>query len=288
VGREFDPLPGHKSTVVLNITVLFYFFRTFYPKYCNKNQLYLLEYNLTNETSIDNYYTDFYYSDCFFPEARFIIHVSNAAYVWKTLDDFVLKDWNIVDTVTGDLNKDNTEDAAMIMQYKDSVIESCRAIWRDEKLKTKPRILVLVLKITDHYELKVQQNALVLRENEGDDTYPEDPYDGMEIIKGVLHLNFKWSVRGGGQAMHYIVRYQSNDFYPIGYNFESGYHSSVTTSDFNFSTKKYQQYGYDDETGRGGKYEKFNVKKKLPANSLKKLSDLKEPGSWKVIDNETI
>ena len=206
----------------------------------------------------------------------------------KTLDDFVPKDWNIIDTVTGDLNKDNTEDAAMILEYKDSVIERNRAIWRNQKQKTTPRILVLVLKIANQYELKVQQNVLVLRKNEGDDTYPDDPYESMEIIKGVLHLNFRWSVMGGGQAMHYIIRYQSNDFYLIGYTFESGYHSSITTSDFNFSTKKYQQYGYDDETGRGGKYEEFNIKKKLPASSLKKLGDLKEPGTWKVIDNETI
>jgi hypothetical protein len=206
----------------------------------------------------------------------------------KTLDDFVPKDWNIIDTVTGDLNKDNTEDAAMILEYKDSVIESSRAIWRDQKQKTKPRILILVLKVADHYGLKVQQNVFMLRENEGDDTYPDDPYNGMEIIKGVLHLNFNWSVRGGGQSKHYIVRYQSNDFYLIGYNFESGYHSSVTTSDFNFSTKKYIRHEIDDERGFGGTYYENDVKKNLPANALKKLSDLKEPGTWRVIYDENI
>jgi hypothetical protein len=206
----------------------------------------------------------------------------------KTLNDFVPKDWNVLDTLSGDLNKDNLEDAAIIVEYKDSVVESSRAIWRDQKLQTKPRILLLVLKVADHYELKVRQNKMLLRGNEGGGTYPDDPYESMKIVNGVLHLNFKWSVRGGGQAMHYIIRYQSNDFYLIGYTFESGYHSSVTTSDFNFSTKKYQQYGYDDEAGRGGKYEEYNIKKKLPANSLKKLSDLKEPRSWTVIEGETI
>ncbi|HTD99680.1 MAG TPA: hypothetical protein VK668_10340 [Mucilaginibacter sp.] len=206
----------------------------------------------------------------------------------KILNDFIPKDWNLLDTISGDLNKDNLEDAAIIVEYKDSVVESRRAVWRDQKLQTKPRILLLVLKVVDHYELKVQQNEMLLRENEGDDTYPDDPYESMEIIKGVLHLNFRWGVRGGGQAMHYIIRYQSNDFYLIGYTFESGYHSSVTTSDFNFSTKKYINYGYDDERGRGGQYSEYKIKKNLPPNSLKKLTELKEPGTWKVIDNETI
>jgi hypothetical protein len=158
----------------------------------------------------------------------------------KTLDNFVLKGWEIIDSVAGDLNRDNIEDAAVILEFQDSVVESNRAIWRDSKQKTKPRILLLLLSVGNHYELKVQQNELMLRKNETDDTYPEDPYSGMEITKGVLHLNFKWNVRGGGQEEHYIIRYQSNDFYLIGYTFESGYHSDVATSDFNFSTKKYK------------------------------------------------
>jgi len=206
----------------------------------------------------------------------------------KTLDDFAHEGWEIIDTVAGDLNKDYLEDVAIILEYKDSVVEGRRAIWRNQKRQTKPRILLVVLRVADHYELKVQQNEMLLRKNEGDDTYPDDPYESMKIIKGVLHLNFRWSVMGGGQSMHYVIRYQSNDFYLIGYTFESGYHSSVTISDFNFSTKKYINHGYDDERGRGGQYSEYKTKQNLSPNSLKKLTELKEPGTWKVIDNETI
>jgi hypothetical protein len=44
----------------------------------------------------------------------------------------------------------------------------------------------------------------------------------------------------------------------------------------------------NDERGFGGTYEEYRIRKKLPANSLKKLTELKEPGSWTVIEGETI
>jgi hypothetical protein len=143
-----------------------------------------------------------------------------------------------------------------------------------------PRILLLVFKVGDHYELKLQHNTLI-----EDDTdaigatggWDGDTFDSMEIVNGVLILHFKWDVIGAGTLIQYIVRYQSNNFYLIGATCTSGYRASETTSDFNFSTGRYTYDMTDDETGFGGKYYEEHKKGKLPKSSLKKLIEIKGP-----------
>jgi hypothetical protein len=68
----------------------------------------------------------------------------------------------------------------------------------------------------------------------------------------------------------------------IGATCESGYRADIRTSDFNFSTKRYTEDETDDETGFGGEYYEYHKKGKLPANTLKKLIDIKEPCTWNI------
>jgi hypothetical protein len=196
----------------------------------------------------------------------------------KALNDFSPKNWEITDTISGDLNKDGINDFALVMEYKDSI-----KINNGYKF---PRVLLLVFKIGDHYELKLQHNTLIEHEktvgsgNTGN--YDGDPFDSMEIGNGVLKLHFKWDITGVGTLIQYVVRYQLNDFYLIGATCTSGYHADEKISDFNFSTKRYKYDETDDETGFGGEYLEYHKKGKLPANTLKKLIDIKEPGTWNI------
>jgi len=196
----------------------------------------------------------------------------------KSLNDFSPKNWKITDTISGDLNKDGIDDFALVLGCKDSI-----------KIKDgykHPRILLLVFKVGEHYELKLQHNTLIEYEltDESGNTggWDGDPFDGMEIVNGVLKLHFKWDIRGAGGSIQYVVRYQSNDFYLIGATSTSGYRADIRTLDVNFSTRRYTFSEIDDETGFGGKYSEKHKKGMLPPNNLKKLIDIKEPGTWDI------
>ena len=202
----------------------------------------------------------------------------------KALNDFSPKNWEIADTISGDLNKDGINDFALVLRYKDSI-----KITDGYKF---PRVLLLVFKVGDNYELKLQHNTLIEYEltagsgNTGG--WDGDPFDRMEIVNGVLKLHFKWDVTGAGTLIQYIVRYQSNEFYLIGATCTFGYHADEKFSDFNFSTKRYTYDETDDETGFGGEYHEYHKKGKLPANTLKKLVDIKEPRTWDISEFSSI
>jgi len=186
----------------------------------------------------------------------------------KTPNDLILKGWSVIDSVAGDLNKDNMEDVAMVLEYQDSI--------KINKEYDYPRILLIAFKNGDHFESKLQHNTLIERKNfiDDDHLYEYDPFASMSILKGVLHINFSWDERGAGGSLEYVIRYQSNDFYLIGATMESGYRADTKTSEFNFSTRKYVYHEIDDETGFGGKYHEYNKKGNLPANALKKLTEV--------------
>jgi hypothetical protein len=187
----------------------------------------------------------------------------------KTLNDFSSKNWEITDTVAGDLNKDGVDDFALVLACKDSI-----------KIKDGyrfPKMLLLVFKIEDHYELKLQHNTLLEIERTDDCGCKDDDAGSVEIVKGVLKLHFKWEVRGVITSIQYVVRYQSNDFYLIGATYTNGYRASGSISDFNFSTKRYTYEETDDERGFGGQYSEKHKKGMLPTNVLKKLIEIKGP-----------
>lgn len=198
----------------------------------------------------------------------------------KQLDDFAPQNWSVTDTISGDLNKDNNDDSVLVLQYQDSI--KVNDGYNDGFRF--PRILVIAFKIGDHYELKLQHNTLIEFERmEGSGNtgnFDGDTFNGMEIEKGVLILNFKWDIRGAGGSVQYIVRYQSNDFYLIGATSTSGYRASESTYDINFSTGRYTYDATDDERGFGGEYYEEHKKGKLAIKTLKKLSEIKEAANW--------
>jgi hypothetical protein len=194
----------------------------------------------------------------------------------KALSDFSPKNWEITDTISGDLNKDGANDFALVLGYRDSIKIS-------DGYKF-PRILLIVFKVGDQYELKLQHNTLLeFEKTEGCGCTIDDP-GSIEIYNGVLKLHFKWNIRGAGTLIQYAVRYQSNDFYLIGATCTSGYRASKSISDFNFSMGRYIYDETDDEAGFGGKYSKKHKKGKLPTRTLKKITEIKRSEYWSLSD----
>lgn len=193
----------------------------------------------------------------------------------KTFEGFVPKGWKIKDTVTGDLNKDKAADAVIVLEYRHKVIEH-----GDE---THPRILMIAFNTGDHYELKLQQNTFILHNRE---IYDADPYRDITISRGALFIHFDLLHDGEDDDLLYVIRYQMNDFYLIEATHKSrsisGYECST---DFNFLTRKYvYKSGFPKGYGKRRK----TKQKELPPDVLKKLSELSEPLTWEVFDDEVI
>ena len=194
----------------------------------------------------------------------------------KRLEGFVPKGWKIKDTVTGDLNKDKVADAAIILECRHKVVE--------HGVETHPRILMIAFNAGNHYELKLQHNAFILPNSE---IYEADPYRDITISNdGALFIHFDL-LHDGEDDLLYVIRYQMNDFYLTGATRKSRSNSGYErSSDFNFLTRKYV---YKSSFPRGsGIARKKTRQKKLSPNVLKKLSELAEPLTWEVFDDEVI
>jgi len=200
----------------------------------------------------------------------------------KTPMDVIPKGWDIVDSLSGNISKDSIAAEVVVLEYQDSI--KLKKEWEH------PRMLLIIFKAGDNWELKLQHNTLIVRTDilDGDHFDEYDPYQSMEISKGILRLHFVWTERSWGTNLQYVIRYQSNDFYLIGATSEFGHHSDTETFDFNFSTKKYTHHVANYDSGFGGEDIDYIEKKTLPANDLKKLSEIKEAFQWQVTEGVSI
>lgn len=193
----------------------------------------------------------------------------------KRFEGFVPKGWKIKDTVSGDLNQDKAPDVVMVLE--------CRRRVTEHGEDTHPRILVIAFRAGNRYELKLQHNTFILRSRE---MYDADPYKDITIAEGLLYIHFDLLHDSAEDKLLYAIRYQLNDFYLIDASRTSrsngGYERS---SDFNFSARKYI---YKSSFPNGYSRAKRTKKKPLPQHVLKKLSELNEPLTWEVFDDEVI
>ena len=209
----------------------------------------------------------------------------------RNVNDFVPPGWRILDKVSGDLNHDNTNDAAVILQYKDTLTVKDTSFDGDtteqsnHMIYRQPRILLILLKDakSQAFYLIAQSNTFIILNDNKD--YMEDPYQEMSIKKGVLQISFGLSYSAGSWDVTntaYKFRYRQNSLTLIGADYFS---VSRATSD-------YDNYSYNFLTGKRrrekGNYNKGIPKvtwKQLSAMPLKTLSSFKEPFSWKIEEN---
>jgi hypothetical protein len=134
------------------------------------------------------------------------------------------KNYTVVDTVSGDLDKDNIKELVVAYNTKTAT----------EEYENLPRELVIYKLQEGNWTVwKKSQQALLGSQDGG---MMGDPYAGMEIKNNVLQVShyggssWKW-----GYTDKY--RYQKGDFYLIGYSSEGGKMCEEWTDiDFNLST----------------------------------------------------
>ena len=196
----------------------------------------------------------------------------------QQLKDFIPAGWMILDTATGDLNKDNLQDAAIILQHKDSI-----AMIKDveDTVITQPRILIILFKnrADNSLELVQQSNSFILMH---DSPTMDDPFQELNIYAGILEIKFRLFYNMGSwnaSTASYKFRYQKREFVLIGADSFSLHRATLDFEEYsyNFLTKKRSLTKGNDNTGK-----KKTIWKALNISPLKTLKTFTAPFTWEV------
>jgi len=188
----------------------------------------------------------------------------------KKITEFIPADWNVVDTVNGDLNKDTFKDVVFVIENRNN------KYLKTEQFQHFILVIVFFDSIQNQFKLIEQCNNLILYNQYQTSAW----YEGMEIANGVLEISF---YKGGmtDNVTNYKFRYKENNFYLIGAN-RNIYNPSTQdfqNYSFNFLSKKWSISTGNDGTDSSPKTEWGKLE-----NSIMTLRNYKGPYSWEVVN----
>ncbi|WP_099191579.1 hypothetical protein [Tepidibacter mesophilus] len=143
------------------------------------------------------------------------------------VSDLIPKGWNILEKVEGDLNEDNINDIAVVIEGTSEVEDGA----------PNRELLIAFGNKDGTYTISTKVESAILKADEGG--VWGDPFEGISIDKGSILISFyggsNWRWYG-----KYRFRYQDNDWYLIG----------ATVGSFHTSTNEYtQEMDYNLLTG---------------------------------------
>lgn len=199
----------------------------------------------------------------------------------QDIHSFIPNGWKLLDLTQGDLNKDNHDDAALIIQHKDSVSVIKKELEFSNIVITQPRILIILFynPTTNQYQLAEKSNSFILNH---DNPNTEDPYQDISINKGVLKIDFHIFMNMGGWVMSnntYRFRFQDNDFALIGaaYYYVNRRSGETENRCYNFVTNKVKA-----STGTIESDKQKTSKRTLNIKEIKTLKTFLQPFTWEV------
>lgn len=205
----------------------------------------------------------------------------------KSLSSLIPANWKILDSISGDLNNDQTTDLALILEYHKEIRENRAYGDNNTEIITeiqKPRILAVYFKNTalKTYQLAVQNNNFILRSEEGGSM--GDPLRPLAIDSNQLVLSFE----GGGDwrwKLNYTFKYQNKNWFlekagSLYYNKNSG---EMTEKQYDFVNKKRLV-----TTGKTHHRNSANetVAEDFPLKTLRTFQSFKKPWSWEIGPDE--
>lgn len=213
-----------------------------------------------------------------------------------SIEDFVPSDWKIIFSATGDLNKDNIDDAALVIQEMNQKNIQFNDGLGIDTLDTNPRILIVLFKdpLSDKFNLQDVSKTFIL--NHYSPTM-DDPFDGIMISNGILGVGFHFWYNAGSwyqTSLEYKFRYDKNEFFLIGAEFEETHRGTMerTERSFNFLTKKMSETisAYEEELDQNGEQvEKITtVWKTMNIRDGKTIKTITEPLQWEVLPDVRI
>lgn len=163
------------------------------------------------------------------------------------VDDFIPKDYVIVETTYGDLNKDGQEDCILIIKGTDK--NNIVVNEYDETVDRNRRGIIILFKNQDSYQLAAKNQDCFSSENEDGGVYfPPELWVGVERGNLVAHYG-----HGRYGFWRYIFRYQETNFKLIGYDASNNYGPVINKEiSINFLTKKKlirENINHDAESG---------------------------------------
>ncbi|MBI3221381.1 MAG: hypothetical protein HYZ44_17855 [Bacteroidetes bacterium] len=206
----------------------------------------------------------------------------------QSIEEFVPKNWQIIRTAQGDLNKDNVEDAALVIQEMNPNNINVSSEYRDT-LDSNPRILIVLLNdtATDKFRLIGVSRTFILSHQS---RTMEDPFKGITISKGILEIGFYFWYSAGSWFMttlEYKFRFQKNELTLIGAEFDQtdrGTMERIQRS-FNFLTKKMSETISNEAVEDQKALTKW---KNLDFKEFKTLRTLTRPLQWTILPNVDI
>lgn len=198
----------------------------------------------------------------------------------KNLQEAVPSGWVLLDNANGDLNKDGLQDAALVLQHRDSIL-----LVNDEKdtVTTQPRMLLIFFKNeTSGFDLAAQSNTFILNHER---STMDDPFEKLKIQNGVLQLSFRLFFNMGSwfvTTSSYKFRYGNGQFVLIGADYMSLHRASLDYEEFsyNFLTRKRSHIKGNEEKGT-----KEQNWKTFELSAPKTLKTFKKPFTWEVEKN---
>ncbi len=193
--------------------------------------------------------------------------------------------WNVIDSASGDLNKDNQQDLAFILEYQ-TAVEEQRAYGNYEieliKEVQKPRLLVIYFKVKNSkYQLALQNNDFILRSEEGGKM--GEPLKSMSIADNKLSLSFE----GGNDwrwKLNYDFEYQLKVWALVNANNVYYHKDSGEMVD--------KQYDFVERTIKtvvGSIFNRnianYSNEEILVFGQPRTLNDFKKPWTWEITKN---
>ena len=171
-------------------------------------------------------------SAAFSRQAPYVYPVTPAA--GSSIGDFIPAGWSAIDTASGDLNNDRRPDYAVVLEYPEQTAIVRTFGQETVEIEGRPRILLVLLRSgNDALTRSCQSNTLILSETEGG--MMGDPYDGIEITKGILVVSF-WGGSSEKWNLTYRFRYQNAGWFMIGATSGGGNAEASYSYDYNLVT----------------------------------------------------
>ncbi|SFG78524.1 hypothetical protein [Pedobacter insulae] len=201
----------------------------------------------------------------------------------RTLEKLVPQNWKIIDTAYGDLNNDQTDDLAFVVEYHLPIAEN-RAYGDNEteliKEFQKPRVLAIYFKNpqSGNFAFALQNNNFILRAHEGGGM--GDPFKNINIANQNLQLSFE----GGNNwrwKLDYDFNYRNKDWSlilanNIYYHIGSG---EMTEKKYNFLDRRtYLVTGNIFNRNSGNQ----RTEEVLYFSDLRTFDTFKKPWTWEI------
>jgi len=203
----------------------------------------------------------------------------------KFLDELIPKDWELLDSKTGDLNKDGITDLVFAIANTDEKNLKPNDGFGIGPIDLNPRKLGIYFGTPSGTFKKqlVSNEFIILQETPAMD----EPFNGFTISKkGVLDINFHiWYSAGSWSTSNhtYRFRFQNNEFVLIGYDSNESNRATAESVDYsiNFLSKKMKiiRGNFSEDKPESVEWSNIYLEKLFTIKSLKKPFELEFEGT---------